>query len=278
MDKVIQVAEITNFEKEANNFMVKKLTILGIAVLLLFSVAGLTACNRQHKVYEEGYFQYIVVGQNSDFPKNKADEGVAIIGLTESGKEQGFIDFPKTLAKKKVTHLGYRKRIGLMLFEYFHFESPNLKKIYIHDNISAIEREAFSFFDDISIMVCGTNPVFVEDSQTGFFVYKELYDEADEHYILDDGRHVYYWQKSQLTPANIVFLNNYSNEINRGYYRLDNIESGERIPQPPAPERDGRNFTGWFTEPGCLNLWDFNTAPEITENTEFKLYAGWQAK
>ena len=45
MDKVIQVAEITNFEKEANNFMVKKLTILGIALIMLSLVAGLSACD-----------------------------------------------------------------------------------------------------------------------------------------------------------------------------------------------------------------------------------------
>ena len=49
----------------------KNLTIL---LLFLFSSCVLTGCFRKDKVYENGYFQYIIVGENSRFPdkNNKA--------------------------------------------------------------------------------------------------------------------------------------------------------------------------------------------------------------
>ena len=86
--------------------MKRKLITLGIAVLLLFSVAGLTACSGQHKIYEEGFFQYIIVGENSRFPQKGEDGVIAIVGLTESGEKQEVIDFPRTLKGKNVKFIG----------------------------------------------------------------------------------------------------------------------------------------------------------------------------
>ena len=64
--------------------------------------------------------------------------------------------------------------------------------------------------------------------------------------------------------------------MNGGYYRLDNIESGEAIPKPPAPEREGYEFTGWYREPECVTVWNFAEAPIFEEDSEFVLYAGWR--
>lgn len=77
-------------------------------------------------------------------------------------------------------------------------------------------------------------------------------------------------------PANIVFMNNHSEEINGGYYWLDNISMGEKIPLQPNPEREGYAFGGWYTEPECINKWDFDMTLNLEENEEFRLYAGWQ--
>ena len=78
-------------------------------------------------------------------------------------------------------------------------------------------------------------------------------------------------------PANVAFLNNYSAAVNRGYFRAEDVESGEKIPEPPAPEREGYVFTGWYTETEAINLWDFDTKAEIPDGEELRLYAGWQA-
>ena len=257
--------------------MFKKIICLVCIAMLSLSLFG--CLSSKHKIYEEGYFRYIIVGKNSRFPKDKKDEVIAIIGLTASGQEQEVIDFPRVLVGKNVKHIGYGpKTQGLFTGGYYHIESPNLRKIYLHDNIESIGKEVFGSIPDLSIMVCGAKPIAMNESYL-LFVYQELYAEADGHYyIMENGTKIYYWLKENLKPANIEFLNNYSDEINKGYYRLDNIESGEKIPQPPVPEREDYEFTGWFTEPECLNIWDFNTVLEIAEDTEFRLYAGWQTK
>lgn len=49
------------------------------------------------------------------------------------------------------------------------------------------------------------------------------------------------------------------------------VESGSTVDEPDAPTREGFGFTGWYTEIGCVNLFDFDTP--ITRATV--LFAGW---
>ena len=42
------------------------------------------------------------------------------------------------------------------------------------------------------------------------------------------------------------------------------------------PEREGYRFVGWYTDAELKNIWDFSTEIEIEEDSEFRLYAGWQ--
>lgn len=88
----------------------------------------------------------------------------------------------------------------------------------------------------------------------------------------------YDWQTYDFISGNIAFMNNYSAAVNRGYFRAEDVESGEKIPEPPVPEREGYVFTGWYTETEAINLWDFDTKAEILDGEELRLYAGWQAK
>ena len=106
------------------------------------------------------------------------------------------------------------------------------------------------------------------------YIYKEIFENSS--YQIIDGD--YWWTGQKIRPANITFLYNYSDATNQGYYRLDNIESGYKIPKPSNPERTGYEFIGWFTEPSCSDAWDFNNTKEISSDDEFRLYAGWQVK
>ena len=56
--------------------MKKKIMLWGLITVMLFLTTGLTACNEQHKIYEDGYWQYIVIGKNTYFPKNAEDREV----------------------------------------------------------------------------------------------------------------------------------------------------------------------------------------------------------
>ena len=47
---------------------------------------------------------------------------------------------------------------------------------------------------------------------------------------------------------------------------------GERVKKPSDPKRDRFEFTGWYTEASCVNLWNMNNS--VTAN--MTLYAGWK--
>ncbi|MBS7008735.1 leucine-rich repeat protein [Anaerostipes sp.] len=54
---------------------------------------------------------------------------------------------------------------------------------------------------------------------------------------------------------------------------IKNIKYGEHIQEPPAPNRDGYVFDGWYLQKECKNQWDFEKNI-ITGNRV--LYAGWK--
>ncbi len=256
---------------------------IALLIAFVFLTTGLTACIQNHKIYEDGYWQYIVIGKNTFFPQNSDDREVAIVGLTEIGKEQTSLDVPPTIDGMDVTHIGYYKRSWISGGNY-RIESSNLERLYLHDNIKKICREALFYFypnnllwEDglfphfFKILYCGMIPFTLIEWEPKIYVYKELYDESDK---VDQS----YWGKAYLSISNVAFMNNYSAAVNRGYFRAEDVESGEKIPEPPVPKREGYVFTGWYTETEAINLWDFDTKAEIPDGEELRLYAGWQAK
>jgi hypothetical protein len=73
-------------------------------------------------------------------------------------------------------------------------------------------------------------------------------------------------------------LNYYFENPNDEYYFFDDIDVGETIIiSPRDPYRSMYNFTGWYKEPECINLFDFNNDTRDS-NTTLKLYAGWENK
>ena len=86
----------------------------------------------------------------------------------------------------------------------------------------------------------------------------------------------------KIRVANTAYMFNYDGEPNGGYFFINNFDWGKKIdPAPYMPMRNGYEFKGWYKEPECINLWNFDsdTLPqesEIGENPETKLYAGWE--
>lgn len=253
-------------------FIPKMIITLAAVVLIYYMVevflSGGCRLTKEAKVYEDGFFQYIVLGKSGPYSDNEVTDAVAIIGFTALGRQQEVIDFPKEIDGKPVCYIGYRDW-STFTESFFNLESDNLKKVYIHENIKSVYPEAFYYFIKnkygLDVMVCAIEKpysIFSERNFVKFYIYKALYESTRFN--------------SNVYNANIVFMNNYSTEINGGFYRLDNIAAGEKIPLPPTPERSGYEFTGWYTEPECINAWDFETSPTIEEDTEFKLYAAWR--
>lgn len=222
-----------------------------------------------------GDFLYIIVGENSRF-QDTEDESVAIIGFTNEGLEKEVLDIPREINGKPVHYIGLRDEGFLRSYDSYHVYSENLRKIYIHDNIKEI---AYFYGSEVDVMCCSYDfdvksegEVFVKK----IYVYAETY--AENTY------------SDEFAPANIVFMNNYSSEVNGGYYRLDNVAYGEKVHIPPAPEREGYMFGGWHKEPECISEWDFETDTLPEEKTEINedgeeemiyqetvLYAKWTA-
>lgn len=85
--------------------------------------------------------------------------------------------------------------------------------------------------------------------------------------------------------SNCNYFYNYDGAENDGYYWSDNYDYGEKITYVPQnPEREGYIFGGWFQEPECVNIWNFDTdtLPEAKYNEEgealyqeTRLYAKW---
>ncbi len=91
-------------------------------------------------------------------------------------------------------------------------------------------------------------------------------------------------QGEKCVPANIAYLYNYVDSPNENYYHVDLIEESGKIPLTCyRPERSGHVFLGWYTEPECINEWDFdNGVVEVERDMngnaifkEFRLYAKW---
>lgn len=253
---------------------VLKILILVISlqlVVLLFAFFAIKcSLDVKAKVYQDGYFQYIIVREDGGQSDKNNKAVVAVVGFTSSGLQQEVIDFPEEIDGKPLRYIGYREP-RTMAARYYHLESDNLKKVYIHENIKTVCDEAFFYYGsrkDLDIMVCeAKNPykIFAETHMGKYYIYKSVY-ESNEFNESNETIH----------RANIVFMNNYSAEVNEGYHSLDNIKPGEKIPMPTSPVRNGYEFTGWFTEAECTNSWDFDVTPTMEEDAEFRLYAGWR--
>jgi len=236
-----------------------------ILVLTLFGTfASCRSTLGPYKEYSDGYFRYIIVGENVGNPSIFNKPEIAIIGFYSLEEKEGIVDVPHEIDGKSVRHIGYKKN-GIMTDNY-RIEVTNLKKLYIHENIESVHYQAlYDVKAEFDIILCSAKDpdlIFSKGSIYGAktYVYKSIYESCKKG-----------------IAANVVFMSNYLTEINDGYYSLDNIREGETIRQPSEPERDGYEFTGWYTEAECKNLWNFGQSPEIKEGEEFRLYAGWRA-
>ena len=54
------------------------------------------------------------------------------------------------------------------------------------------------------------------------------------------------------------------------------VAVGGKVAKPADPTKEGYTFSGWFTDEGCTNAYDFDADVDGTQ-PEFTLYAGWKA-
>lgn len=54
------------------------------------------------------------------------------------------------------------------------------------------------------------------------------------------------------------------------------VPVGDKVAKPADPTKEGYTFSGWFTDEGCTNAYDFDADVDGMQ-PEFTLYAGWKA-
>lgn len=242
-------------------FKATMLVLLCIVTLSFFS-----GCSLQ-KEYVYGDFKYSRYG-----------DYVEITGLSEEGMEKSALIIPQYIQDMRVNAV--RKRGFMGNWGNSIWQSPKLKKLYLPDCIVNFDQmtlsECAALEYVIILPIADYNEEFNEflpsvGNDHNIYVFSDIYFERYE----DN------WS-NLIFPANVTYYYNFERPDNGGVFWLDVVEQGEKIVDvPPSdPVRDRYTFCGWYTEPECINKWDFatDTMPHPENSEEFyelELYAKW---
>ena len=255
----------------------KRVIICFTAIMLAIPLM-LSGCRNPYASTPCGDFVYFT-REGNYFPGGNSEEIVACLnGLSEQGKQKEIVVVPKTVDGHEVVALSYAWGIASL----GELASNNLNTLYVPNYVYI---DGFGTFNDcpnlekivfINVNGCRT-PGYCPSRRDGFInvYYCSAYDGHDGYYVDDNiGRY-----------ANVSYMYNYEESENEGYYWVNNFDYGSTIKYiPENPEREGYLFGGWYKEPECVNIWDFDkdTLPEqkLDEEDreiyqETRLYAKW---
>ena len=88
----------------------------------------------------------------------------------------------------------------------------------------------------------------------------------------DDGVNVIWGFADEIVIFDSLFGSKVTFEVSGRNYVVAKV--GEKIAPPAVPTREGYEFTGWYKDYTCMELWNFDTD---TVRTSTVLVAGWQA-
>lgn len=257
--------------------MKKRWFVIALSMIVC-SMFLLSGC--KEKIYTSGDFIYRLNGDH-----------FFLEGLSEQGKEKETIVIPKEIDGYTVDHYTYLYGLG----SKGNFESEKLKQIYIIPNVSMYLLN----FDETpnlkKVILLGTNNTSINLTSSCFKAINNhnvrMYVSTIMNYIEDGiradeiGSIFDYAMYGYLMLSNCNYFYNYDGAENDGYYWSDNYDYGEKITYVPQnPEREGYIFGGWYKEPECVNIWNFDTdtLPEAKYNEEgealyqeTRLYAKW---
>ncbi len=192
-----------------------------------------------------------------DFIVRFYDDYCEIEGTTEQGNSQRFLVIPEYIEGVRVKSLGFASLISD--YTYARIDSDTLEKVYCEEAIEIHK------------------PAFLSCPNMKKLIYPVLNDYA--YWSLGgNGVDVFYPRREyekgiysgfNTKCANVSYYYNFENENDDGYYWIDDCDYGGIIEFiPPAPEREGYAFGGWYKEPECINEWDFETDTLPEEKTE----------
>ncbi len=238
-------------------------------ILIMFSILMITSCA------SESDLNLIISG---DLNYMISEENTAIImGLSKEGKTKKAVTIPAYIDGYKVSGVGYECTYKFLtpldmppqvfLGDKRLFESDVLEYVYIESPVR--------FNNIIQFLLCpflrkiiyeGKEPLLSPDEQSNEFPYFNKYISHSRFILcnlLNDGEEIK--NNGLYKEANVVYKLNYET-TGRDFYDLDST-LGSLI-KPQDPTREGYTFKGWYTEPECINEWDFEN-DEVTKYSEY---------
>lgn len=234
--------------------------------------------------------------------------GITLMGIkAEAVDEDGAVVIPKTINGKTVKRIGYTQKNFIYAESQGGFswgENDNIKEVYIPSTVTEIDDIFFlhktnyyiNFNKNFESNI--TNAYRYGSGVTSTYTYPiDLFVAYRDNEALGTFLDYYGYNTFGRRIAN-VYYNSNPNEDFEFCYWFDYIEGESKLRKPKVdPTRDGYKFTGWYTEPECINLWDFESTVKLTkmepeddyndqgayfmyltnlENSTIALFAGWK--
>ena len=251
---------------------IKKICLL---ISIITFVLTLTSCSNSPRrtIYESGYFQYKILDIDRDDVKE-----ILIMGLTEEGKQQETIVIPTVIDEYEVVSLGHNNGFQ---GEQGYIYSINLRKIYITNHIKNIGNELF-FNSNDGI----ERTIFIGNAYERGYRWDFILDSFDNIFLAKKIKEINFPSSedfdNKCSYANVLYDLNYGEN---NIFLVDDCDGTTVNVLPPNPIRQGYNFIGWYKEPECINVWDFENdivpTKEYSDNGEYILketilYAKWE--
>ena len=248
-------AQLNRAKKKLSAFDIVMIVVAILAIALI--IAG--ACLLKSCLSRSSFEDEVVIG---DFICQEwGKDEIHIKDLSEEGKKKTNIVIPEKLNGRRVTVLGYYT--GLAKLVKGKMSSEILEKVFILSNYLEVSS---GYFDETSCPKIKKIINIGNDSHSKYYVNNNIY------HIDFDSENL---SKGRCRTPNVVFYYN-SEGIEKDFYWMDNIDSGEKVEViPPVPQIKGYSFHGWYKEEECINKWDFDNETIEDYNSKYKLYAKW---
>lgn len=206
------------------------------------------------------------------------DDTAVIMTLSEEGKTKRELTIPTYIDWYRVTEIGKKDDTNSTNTQSQNtFASDALECVYLESIVYFNDKYQFNLCPNLKkIIYVGKDSLPEIDKQSNGF---EAFSSSGIKILcnlLNDGEEIK--NNGLYEEANVVYKLNYET-TGRDFYDLDST-LGSLI-KPQDPTREGYIFKGWYTEPECINEWDFendevtskSSLQEIIEDGETKRYS-----
>ncbi|MBO4962969.1 MAG: InlB B-repeat-containing protein [Clostridia bacterium] len=243
--------------------------------LVLTMLLSMFLGNKQVGTTCSGFFSYDKLYEDGDFIIKEDNE---LYDFSDQGLNKEYIVIPKGMTIRKTlgnlfasghpiafTYSEKIKKIynaGFAMPSILSYNKTKEENIVFQNQEMLISKKQCKFFAivesfynykcyqgvDLIVEYCLKNSNFYREY--GYIVYAQL---AKENSNYESFIECYYL-------ANIEFMYNYENAPTKGYYWIDDLETGETLAyMPPNPTREGYTFDGWYADSECTIEYDFTT-------------------